>query len=143
MTSDMDGHHQMRISAKRLRYTLEICDIAFEGQLKETTTTVKKVQTCLGDIHDCDVWENYLEQFIIEEKQRMVEYLGHSRTFTSIQKGLDYLNSEWARRREFLFGEFVEDWNRISEEGFWDKLQSTIDTHLIESQQPTEMNLTA
>lgn len=141
--SDKDGHHLMRISAKRLRYTLEICDLVFNGELKEMIKAVKKAQTYLGDIHDYDVWEDYLEQFIIKEKQRMVQYLGHSRSFTLIQKGLDYLKSECVKRRDILFGEFVEYWNRISDEGLWDKLLSKIDTHLKEHQESSEINLTA
>ncbi len=140
---DKDGHHLMRISAKRLRYTLEICDIAFDGKLKDMTKTVKKTQTYLGDIHDCDVWNDYLEQFIIEEKQKTVEYFGHSRSFPSIQKGLDYLNGSCVKRRDILFGEFVEYWNRISEEGLWDKLITIIDTPLKDYQESPEMNLTA
>ncbi len=140
-SSDKDGHHQMRISAKRLRYTLEICDMAFEGELKETIKAAKKVQTSLGDIHDCDVWDKYIEQFIPEEKQRMVEYLGHSRTFALIQKGLDYLRGECGRRREILFDEFVKDWNRMGKEGLWDQLQSKLDTRLNQYQQSTEKAL--
>lgn len=139
--SDKNGHHQMRISAKRLRYTLEICDLAFNGELKEMIKTVKKVQTYLGDIHDSDVWEDYLKKFIPKEKQRMVEYLGHSRTFAQVQKGLDYLSCECVKRRNLLFDEFVEYWNKISEEGLWDKMQSIIDTHLEEYQQSSEMNV--
>jgi CHAD domain-containing protein len=137
---DKDGHHRMRISAKRLRYTLEICDMACEGELKEMIKAVKKTQTYLGDIHDCDVWEDYLEQFLLKEKQRIVEYLGHSRPFGLIRKGLDYLNSACVKRRDILFGEFVEDWNRISEQGLWEKLQSIIDTRLQEYQHSSEMN---
>ncbi len=138
---DKDGHHRMRISAKRLRYTLEICDMVLDGELKETIKVIKKVQTYLGDIHDCDVWEEYLERFISKERQRTVEYLGHSRPFTSIQKGLDYLNGECAKRRDILFDEFVKDWNRIGKEGLWDQLQSIIDTHLNKYQQSTEKTL--
>jgi CHAD domain-containing protein len=139
--SDKNGHHQMRISAKRLRYTLEICDMAFEGKLKETIKAVKKVQTTLGDIHDYDVWDNYIEQFITEEKQRMVEYLGHTRTFALIQKGLDYLKEDCVKRRDVLFDEFVKDWNRMGKEGLWDKLQSILESHLKEYQQSTEKTL--
>ena len=140
---DKNGHHQMRISAKRLRYTLEICDIAFDGELKEMIKAVKKTQTFLGDIHDCDVWADYLEQFIVEEKQKMIEYFGHSRSFSSIQKGLDYLKSECARRRDMLFGEFVEYWKGISEEGLWDNMLSIIEVPLKENQRPSENNHTA
>jgi CHAD domain-containing protein len=140
---DKDGHHLMRISAKRLRYTLEICDITFDGELKDIIKAFKKVQTYLGDIHDCDVWDDYLEQFIIDEKQKTVEYFGHSRSFPSIQKGLDYLSGECMKRRDILFSDFVEYWNRIIEEGLWDKLLSIIDAPLKEYQESPEMNLTA
>ena len=140
---DKDGHHQMRISAKRLRYTLEICDMVFDGELKEMIKVVKNAQTYLGDIHDCDVWEDYLEHFMIEEKQRMVQYLGHSRSFTPIQKGLDYLKDECVKRRDIRFAKFAEEWNRIGNEGLWDQLQSIIDTHLKGYEQSSEMNPTA
>ncbi|MEJ2702119.1 MAG: CHAD domain-containing protein [Sedimentisphaerales bacterium] len=140
--SDKKGHHQMRISAKRLRYTLEICDMAFDGELKEIIKVLKKAQTCLGDVHDSDVWGDYLDQFINEEKQRTVEYYGHARSFASIRKGLDYLKSKCAERRDRLFGEFAEDWNRIGEEGLWDKLRAIIDARL-EEDQDSEMNPTA
>jgi CHAD domain-containing protein len=140
---DKDNHHQMRISAKRLRYTLEICDIAFGGELKEMIKAVKKIQTYLGDIHDCDVWEDYLEQFIIDEKQRMDEYLGHTRPFALTQKGLEYLNNECTKRRDTLFNEFVEYWNRISEESLWDKMLSIIDAPLKENQQSSQNDQTA
>jgi CHAD domain-containing protein len=141
--SDKDGHHLMRISAKRLRYTLEICALAFVGELKEMIKAVKKAQTYLGDIHDCDVWEDYLEQFIVEEKQKAMEYFGHSRSFASIRKGLDFLNVECVKHRDILFGEFVEFWNRINKEGLWDKLQSIINAPLEEYQESSEINLTA
>jgi CHAD domain-containing protein len=140
---DKDSHHQMRISAKRLRYTLEICNIAFEGELKKIIKVVKKIQTYLGDIHDCDLWQDYLKQYIIEEKQRTIEYFGHDRSFSSIQKGLDFLNNECLKKRNILFGQFVEYWNRISEEDLWGKLLSTIEIPLKEYQESSKMNLTA
>jgi CHAD domain-containing protein len=140
---DKDGHHRMRISAKKLRYTLEICSIAFDDELKEIIKAAKKTQTYLGDIHDCDLWQEYLEQFIIEEKQKTIEYFGHTRSFSSILKGLDYLNGKCVSRRDILFVEFVRYWNRISEEGLWDKLISIIDTSLKEYQESPDVNLTA
>jgi CHAD domain-containing protein len=140
---DKSGHHQMRISAKRLRYTLEICDITFEGKLKEMIRVVKETQTYLGHIHDCDVWKDYLEQFITDEKQRMIEYLGHSRPFTLTQKGIDYLKSECTKRRDTLFREFVEYWNGLSEKGLWDKMLSIIDAPLEENRQLSPNNQTS
>jgi CHAD domain-containing protein len=140
---DKDGHHRMRISAKKLRYTLEICDIPFNGELKEMTRAVKKTQTHLGDIHDCDLWHEYLEQFIVEEKHKTLEYFGHTRSFTAIRKGIEFLNGECSKKRDALFSEFVGYWNGISQEGLWDKLQAVIDAPLREYQESSEMNLTA
>ncbi len=140
--SDVDGIHQMRISAKKLRYTLEICDAAFEGELKEIIKKVKKIQTLLGDIHDCDVWRDYLERFVIGEEQRIIEFFGHTRYITSIRNGLEYLNSECTRRRDVLFGEFVEYCDTINEESLWGRLLSITNTRLEEYQKTSEVNLT-
>jgi CHAD domain-containing protein len=140
---DISSHHQMRISAKRLRYTLEICDLALGGELKDMIKAVKKIQTYLGDIHDCDIWEDYLGQFIIDEKQNMVEYLGHSRPFALFQKGLDYLNRDCVKRRDALFNEFVEYWNKISEDCLWDKMLSIIDVPIEDNQQSSQNSQTA
>lgn len=53
-------HHEMRIAAKRLRYTLEIFKEAFEGsplapQNAALLQHVRDLQEFLGDIHDADV----------------------------------------------------------------------------------------
>lgn len=47
--------HDMRIACKRLRYLLEIFDLAFTTDLEPYIDTVKDLQDVLGDIHDCDV----------------------------------------------------------------------------------------
>ena len=53
---DRQRHHAMRIAAKRLRYTVEIAKPVYVPALDDVITAVKKVQTLLGDVHDCDVW---------------------------------------------------------------------------------------
>ena len=53
--------HEMRIAAKRLRYTMDVFAPAFEQytslseQFKAATSVVKLLQQYLGDIHDADV----------------------------------------------------------------------------------------
>jgi putative phosphoesterase len=49
-------HHQMRIAAKWLRYTLETFAPAYEDGLKQYISRLKKLQDVLGEMHDCDVW---------------------------------------------------------------------------------------
>lgn len=53
-------HHEMRIAAKRLRYTLEIfkdafMDDAYAPTLSTLTKHIRDLQEFLGDIHDADV----------------------------------------------------------------------------------------
>jgi hypothetical protein len=94
---DIDGHHQVRIATKRIRYTMEICVPAFGKQLDGAIGAVKKVQSLLGDVHDCDVWVRNLTTFIEEERNRTVEYFGHARPFHRLRDGLEFLRDERAR----------------------------------------------
>jgi len=135
---DKKGHHKLRIAAKRLRYTLEICDAAFEGQLEDIIKAAKHIQTCLGDIHDLDVWDEFIEEFIAREKARTIEYFGHSRSFPAIEKGLDFLRRKCGQKRRILFNEFLGYWKEISKEGLWGRLLSIIDSRLSEYPEPQE-----
>jgi len=56
-------HHAMRIAAKHLRYTLEMADSSYEKRLTPFIESARKVQTLLGDVHDCDVWLDQLDAF--------------------------------------------------------------------------------
>ena len=82
--------HQMRIAAKKLRYSIEIFAPLFDGALDEQLATAKEVQKILGEIHDCDVWITTLPDFIDEERERTEEYFGHTRQFGRIAAGLEF-----------------------------------------------------
>lgn len=116
----IDEHHRLRILAKKLRYTLEICRAAYGSDLTEPIKTVKRVQTLLGEVHDCDVWAEQIDHFIRDEYQRTLEYFGHNRPFNFIQPGLDYLKQERLLQRQRLFGELQQTWNRVGQEGVWE-----------------------
>jgi CHAD domain-containing protein len=46
--------HHARIQGKKLRYSLEIVQAAYDGALDDTVERVKNVQTLLGKAHDAD-----------------------------------------------------------------------------------------
>ncbi len=48
--------HELRIAVKRLRYTIELFAGGFNGEFDETLRELAKMQTLLGDVHDCEVW---------------------------------------------------------------------------------------
>jgi CHAD domain-containing protein len=48
--------HQMRLAAKRLRYALELFAPCWSEPLAPFAKEIAKLQTTLGELHDCDVW---------------------------------------------------------------------------------------
>ena len=124
--SDKQGHHQMRIAAKRLRYTMEICEEPYNGRLHDIIEVVKKLQTLLGDLHDCDVWVGHIEQFMEEELQRTREYFGYDKPYYLLLPGLEYLQQHRRQKRQQLFEEFVVYWKKLCDKKIWDKLISKL-----------------
>jgi CHAD domain-containing protein len=46
----------MRLAAKRLRYSLELFDPCWGEDLRGSAREIAKLQTSLGELHDCDLW---------------------------------------------------------------------------------------
>jgi len=60
---DVETLHEMRIAAKRLRYAIELFQGCWGHSIATYAKRAARVQTALGDLHDCDVWiENLGEQ---------------------------------------------------------------------------------
>jgi CHAD domain-containing protein len=119
---DQEHHHAMRIAAKRLRYTLEISKSVFDGQLEEMITAAKTVQTLLGEIHDCDVWDAHLDAFLEEERRRMAACFGSPRPFARVKVGLEYLKRDRCETRERMFQELIDYWQTLRAQRVWEEL---------------------
>jgi CHAD domain-containing protein len=124
---NIEGHHQLRIAAKRLRYTLEI----FEPILGETTEAplarVKRLQKILGDLHDCDVWIEFLPRFVEKERTRTRRFLGHTKGFKRIARGLEYLQEQRLRSRQDIFAALLEHWGECRRNGDWQVVRHLAD----------------
>ncbi len=129
----MEELHAMRIAAKRLRYTMEVFEPLYHGDLKQPLKTVRKIQTMLGDIHDCDVWVEHLPQFLGEERTRTIEYYGHARPLNRLRTGILHLQQERQEHRMELYHEFVEFWQQTQEQNFWDNLLEQLSQPLSET----------
>ena len=139
--------HDMRIACKRLRYLLEIFDIAFGGELGPFTAEVKGLQDLLGDIHDCDVQVPMLQSHLVWLTQReggAVRQLVSGRTksrrprssqasevaFRAFQSelvghlrggerlGVHALIGRRRRERDVLYLRFMARWRRLKAEHF-------------------------
>ncbi len=127
--------HQMRIAAKRLRYSMEIFQPLYRDfsqcfvQFEEATDQIKALQEHLGEIHDSDVLVPKLEEHIT----RLLK-AGHGRDKKGeLRTGVDLVDldacqgllsvcmqvrDERTDRYRLLCG----DWKRIRENGFFESL---------------------
>lgn len=48
--------HELRIAVKRLRYAIELFQRCWPRSIATQAKRAARMQTALGDIHDCDVW---------------------------------------------------------------------------------------
>jgi CHAD domain-containing protein len=115
-------HHAMRIAAKRLRYTLELAKPHRSPELDTIADMIKRLQTLLGEIHDCDVWTEHLDAFARTEAEQVHVFFGDSRRFNRLQPGIDYLRKDRKSRREQCFAELSSYWHELSEKHVWDRL---------------------
>lgn len=125
-------HHAMRIAAKRLRYTLELVKPVYfgnlaGGDLANRTDAVKRLQTLLGEIHDCDVWVEKFAEFAHEETGEIQLDFGSSQPFERLLPGFNYLRQEREERRSQTFGELVTFWQELKDQGVWDRLATLLE----------------
>ncbi|GAB6167069.1 hypothetical protein JCM19992_30690 [Thermostilla marina] len=125
--ADVTGHHQMRIAAKKLRYTLEIFGSPYGGLLDETTTVVKQLQTYLGDIHDCDVWEETLESLASRIGASGGTDMPDCVNPQSLMPGIRWMQAHYARRREELYLDLCRFWHSEETQETLQNLPSLLD----------------
>jgi len=114
--------HRMRIEAKRLRYTLELFAPAYDGALDDSIHAVKRIQTLLGDLHDLDVWIEWLPRFLRRERRRVEEFQGSARGIARIRTGIDLLTAEVVARRADVYGRFRDRWRELDAERAWERM---------------------
>ena len=95
------AQHDMRIAAKRLRYVLEIVGPCIGEEAKAARDAAKRLQSALGDLHDCDLMLPKVEQ------------IGSAAALLR-------------KRRKRLFNEFVEQWQAEVSKGTWAALERAL-----------------
>ena len=68
---------------------------------------VKKVQTLLGDIHDCDVWVDSFSELAQNAAGEIKFHFGNPQRFERLRPGLDYLRQERKDHRRQAFASLV------------------------------------
>jgi CHAD domain-containing protein len=104
---DHPGHHQMRIAAKHLRYTLEIAQEALGQAVQPMREAAERVQDILGDVHDCDVWVDHLQELLAGEGPTLN---------AETRPGVEMLREERREHRRRRFAEMRSLWADLREE---------------------------
>lgn len=67
---EIEALHDMRIAAKRLRYALELFQPCWGRSLQTHAKHAARMQTALGEVHDCDVWMESLGKQINQARKK-------------------------------------------------------------------------
>ena len=70
---DVEALHDMRIAVKRLRYAIELFQKCWPRSIAVFAKRAARIQTALGDLHDCDVWIQNLGKHINRARKQKQE----------------------------------------------------------------------
>ena len=111
--------HRMRIAARRLRYAIEVFAPLYPDALEAAHTLLTEIQDLLGDIHDCDLWIEFLPTFLETEQARTRNHGGRSRAVNRLAPGLKLLAHERRQHRDTRYREFIARWQKVKKQNFW------------------------
>ena len=118
--------HQMRISAKQLRYALEVFSNLYKHETDCALDIARQSQEYLGNIHDSDVWIDFLPIFMNKEMKRIRDFYGYSSPYNRIKPGIEYLIKNRKRERTRLYKAFLKDWKKWKFNETWLNLRKVI-----------------
>ena len=113
--------HNMRISIKRLRYTMELFRLVYglstvDNQYTEFLAMIVDLQEILGDIHDADV--------VLEVLADYASQLGNQERQIAVLPGIVRLIDQTEKTRKADYETFLEKWDGLSAAGFKQELLS-------------------
>ena len=135
--NDILRHHEMRICAKWLRYTMEAFSPLYEDELSEQIAVIKKFQDTLGEMHDCDVWVEYIPKFMVEMKADLLSK-GENKEDISAEQALSKFMEHIRERGKTHYGIFVQLWEETKEENFFEKLMQEVNPGFLTAEKKIE-----
>jgi hypothetical protein len=122
--------HQMRIAAKKLRYTMEVFAPFYGAEFAAALSRVKAIQEQLGSIHDADVMVPELAARARAQlrgiRRRGITEGVYSADFDAIG-GLIALCRRKQDERKALYRRFIADWRKARAAGFFEALLSGLE----------------
>jgi CHAD domain-containing protein len=111
--------HRLRIAGKHLRYAIELFTPQFGDALKSFADGMKKMQSHLGEIHDCDVWVERMRLIAKRKgKNSASDKLKHSAAL--------WLLSQFVSRRTTAYSDALSLWSEWESEVFVKMLRDVV-----------------
>ncbi len=118
--------HQMRIAAKRLRYTMELFAPFYGQSFKDAIEKVKNVQEAVGDIHDADVLAPEMQRHLrssLRISQKDILRKGVYAGDYDAAMGLLILCRKKRDERKSKYRQFLAYWKSLRVEGFFESIR--------------------
>jgi CHAD domain-containing protein len=116
---DNEGLHKLRLRCKRLRYALELFAACLGDDLIPFAKEIAKLQKCLGELHDCDVWIDSLGE-------RLKGLAGKTDDDAADRAAAEWLLSEFAEKRSEAYRAALDRCGEWEAKEFVDELRSNI-----------------
>lgn len=137
--------HDMRIAAKRLRYCFEFFLPCFDTGFKDVLKRFKQLQDFLGEIHDCDVWVDYLRaqladafKELSQQRKLLDQHVGADQQLREAAlelssglahgpaQGLLLMIDDVVQRRQRLYADLLVFWAEAEALGFRHELTKAV-----------------
>ncbi|MCM3871445.1 MAG: CHAD domain-containing protein [Pyrinomonadaceae bacterium] len=115
--------HAMRIAAKRLRYAMELFAACWGDQLDVFSNHVARMQSALGELHDCDLWIEHFGKRLSRLKKKASS---ERATSHDERDAMLWLLSHFSRLRTKHFREALKLWHEWEEGDTHNRLISTL-----------------
>ena len=102
--------HNLRISIKRLRYSMEFLAINYGEEFQDFLKVLADLQEQLGDIHDCDVVEIVLTDHL--------QSLPDQGDIETDAIGINALLLRYRETRKAKYETFLQQWDALEEADF-------------------------
>ncbi len=121
--------HNMRIAAKRLRYTMELFLPTIGPGAKGLLKTVEEIQEQIGAIHDCDMLvpqlQDTMEREMKRERKRALKEGNGPPPFLAAE-GLVALMHNKQEERNRRYQDFLAFWDALPPEDFAERLTGLV-----------------
>ena len=134
-------HHEMRIRAKWLRYTMEAFAPLYQEELSEEIEMMKNFQDTLGEMHDCDVWIERIPKFINEIENEIATFPENEKAIAEGNQDLLKFLDHIKEKRKNHYENFVSFWDKEKSKNAFEELRKNASAGFVAAGYRTEAEL--